>query len=235
MYVDGRPVWDGGVQDRPVQDRPVQDLSVLDRRVPDGGVAAGMLVAASGIRDGAVVTSAEPGLRTASRAARSTCASRAARAPARWSGSASGSPCCRWGPTAASGWTSRARAGCPRSPSSSRWTAGCGCGACRTRVPLAGRSTWTGWRSPLGEDEAPWAAGTQLRIGPSVLTVQPATRADADLRPASEPGHLDYNRPPRLLPPMPATHFRLPAEPIAPSAEPAAVARRWPCPRCWAS
>jgi len=73
---------------------------------------------------------------------------------------------------------------------------------------------------PLGEDEAPWPMGTQLRIEASVLTVQPATRADADLRPATEPGHLDYNRPPRLLPPMPATHFRLPAEPVAPSRNP---------------
>jgi S-DNA-T family DNA segregation ATPase FtsK/SpoIIIE len=73
---------------------------------------------------------------------------------------------------------------------------------------------------PLGEDEAPWAAGTQLRIGPSVLTVQSATRPDADLRPAIEPGHLDYNRPPRLLPPMPATHFRLPAEPAPPTRNP---------------
>ncbi|MFD2792251.1 FtsK/SpoIIIE domain-containing protein [Promicromonospora vindobonensis] len=73
---------------------------------------------------------------------------------------------------------------------------------------------------PLGEDEAPWAAGTQLRIGGCVLTVQPATRPDADLRPAAQPGHLDYNRPPRLLPPMPATHFRLPAEPAPPMRNP---------------
>ena len=73
---------------------------------------------------------------------------------------------------------------------------------------------------PLGEEEAPWAAGTQLRIGPSVLTVQAATRPDADLRPAAQPGHLDYNRPPRLLPPMPVTHFRLPAEPAPPAPAP---------------
>ncbi|GAB2480288.1 FtsK/SpoIIIE domain-containing protein [Promicromonospora xylanilytica] len=73
---------------------------------------------------------------------------------------------------------------------------------------------------PLGEDEAPWATGTQLRIGGCVLTVQPATRPDADLRPAAQPGHLDYNRPPRLLPPMPATHFRLPAEPSPPARNP---------------
>lgn len=73
---------------------------------------------------------------------------------------------------------------------------------------------------PLGEDEEPWVVGTQLRIGGCVLTVQPATRPDADLRPAVEPGHLDYNRPPRLLPPMPATHFRLPAEPLPPARNP---------------
>ena len=73
---------------------------------------------------------------------------------------------------------------------------------------------------PLGEQEEAWPAGTQLRIGPSVLTVQPATRADADLRPGKEPGTLDYNRPPRLLPPRPATHFRLPAEPSPPARNP---------------
>ncbi|MBE1877258.1 FtsK/SpoIIIE domain-containing protein [Myceligenerans pegani] len=73
---------------------------------------------------------------------------------------------------------------------------------------------------PLGEDDVEWPAGTQLRLGPSVLTVQSATRADADLRPGKEPGTLDYNRPPRLLPPDPATHFRLPAEPPPPARNP---------------
>ncbi|GAA1866051.1 FtsK/SpoIIIE domain-containing protein [Myceligenerans crystallogenes] len=73
---------------------------------------------------------------------------------------------------------------------------------------------------PLGDDDVAWPAGTQLRIGPSVLTVQSATRADADLRPGEQPGTLDYNRPPRLVPPMPATHFRLPAEPPPPVRNP---------------
>ncbi|MBL0886552.1 FtsK/SpoIIIE domain-containing protein [Myceligenerans indicum] len=73
---------------------------------------------------------------------------------------------------------------------------------------------------PLGDQDVSWPPGTQVRIGPSVLTVQPATRADADLRPGKEPGTLDYNRPPRLLPPMPATRFRLPAEPRPPARNP---------------
>ncbi|WP_423463802.1 FtsK/SpoIIIE domain-containing protein [Promicromonospora sp. MS192] len=73
---------------------------------------------------------------------------------------------------------------------------------------------------PLGEQEEAWPAGTQVRVGRTVLTVQAATRSDADLRPGKEPGTLDYNRPPRLLPPMPATRFRLPAEPLPPSRNP---------------
>lgn len=211
MYVDGRVVWDGGVQDRPEPDRPA----------PDGGRAvAGTLVAASGIRDGAVVTFGEPDLR----------------------GGVLGGPvdlCVTGGTGAGSvvrlgvgesvlqvGPDGRVRVDEPREggrPAVVVVVALDG-GVRVRRLPdprSAGHAIHLDrLEEPLGEDEAPWAVGTQLRIDPSVLTVQPATRPDADLRPAKEPGHLDYNRPPRLLPPMPATHFRLPAEPIPPARNP---------------
>lgn len=216
MYVDGRAVQDRSVQNRGVQDRGVQDRAVRD------GNAAGVeaLAAESGIRDGAVVTFADPGMGSG----------------------ASGGPVdlCVTGGTGTGavvrlgvgesilqvGPDGRVRVDEPREGG----LAAIGVvvaldGAVRVRrVPdprSAGQPVQLDrLEEPLGEDEAPWAAGTQLRIGPSVLTVQSATRPDADLRPAAEPGHLDYNRPPRLLPPMPATHFRLPAEPQAPSRNP---------------
>ncbi|WP_164545212.1 FtsK/SpoIIIE domain-containing protein [Antribacter gilvus] len=71
---------------------------------------------------------------------------------------------------------------------------------------------------PLGEEEVRWTAGTQLTLGGSALTVQPAARPDADLRPGD--GTLDYNRPPRLLPPLSGTRFRLPAPPPPPTRNP---------------
>ncbi len=73
---------------------------------------------------------------------------------------------------------------------------------------------------PLSEVDTPWPTGAQLRLGPSALIVQPAARADADLLPSSEPGRLDYNRPPRLLPAMPAMNYRLPAAPTQPQRNP---------------
>jgi S-DNA-T family DNA segregation ATPase FtsK/SpoIIIE len=73
---------------------------------------------------------------------------------------------------------------------------------------------------PLGDEETPWPTGAQLRIGPSALIVQAAARSDADLIPSTEPGRLDYNRPPRLLPPAPGMNYRLPAAPSAPTRNP---------------
>ncbi len=72
----------------------------------------------------------------------------------------------------------------------------------------------------LGDGRVPWPFGSHLDIGASTLTVQQAAPADADLRKSGDPGHLDYNRPPRLLPPMPPTRFRLPAPPRPPTRNP---------------
>ncbi|MCF4121046.1 cell division-like protein [Antribacter sp. KLBMP9083] len=196
MYVDGRPVAD---------------------RLPTGAEA---LAADSGIRDGAVVTFADLGARDdASGGPVDLCVT----------GGTGAGALARLGvgeSTVQVGSDGRVRVDEPREGGLAAIAVVVALdGAVRVRrLPdprSAGRPVHLDrLEEPLGEDDAPWPAGTQLRIGPSVLTVQPATRPDADLRPAAQPGHLDYNRPPRLLPPMPATHFRLPAEPAAPSRNP---------------
>jgi S-DNA-T family DNA segregation ATPase FtsK/SpoIIIE len=68
----------------------------------------------------------------------------------------------------------------------------------------------------LGPEPVAWLAGAQLRIGRSVLTAHPVTPGDAELIHSPDGGWLDYNRPPRLLPPVAANRFRYPAPPIAP-------------------
>ena len=69
---------------------------------------------------------------------------------------------------------------------------------------------------PLTASDEPWPPGAILFLGASALTVQPTAHADADLLPSSQVGRVDYNRPPRLLPPMPTTNYRLPAPPPNP-------------------
>ncbi|WP_051433408.1 FtsK/SpoIIIE domain-containing protein [Promicromonospora kroppenstedtii] len=222
MYVDGRAVHGHGVQDRSVHGiGGTGGAGGLNGQLRDAlAGSAELLVADSGIRDGAVVTFGEPDA----------------------GNGVSGGPVdlCVTGGTGTGavarlgvgesilqvGPDGRVRVDEPREGGLAAIAVVVGLdGAVRVRrVPdprSAGRQVHLDRsEDPLGEDEEPWPAGTQLRIGPSVLTVQPATRPDADLRPATEPGHLDYNRPPRLLPPMPPTHFRLPSEPVAPARNP---------------
>lgn len=65
-----------------------------------------------------------------------------------------------------------------------------------------------------------WPTGAQLHLGDSVLTVQPLTVGTAKLMSSPDGGWLDYNRQPRLLPPIPVSKFRLPAPPVAPTRNP---------------
>ena len=69
-------------------------------------------------------------------------------------------------------------------------------------------------------DPVDLAFGAQLRIGATVLEVHPVARGDAELIPADGGGWLDYNRPPRLLPPVAMNRFRLPAPPPPPTRNP---------------
>ncbi len=67
------------------------------------------------------------------------------------------------------------------------------------------------------DGESDWAAGQQLRLGSVLLEVSAPTPPDAALTPSEDGAGLDYNRPPRLLPPLRQTAFRLPKEPTPPS------------------
>ncbi|HEU5420769.1 MAG TPA: FtsK/SpoIIIE domain-containing protein [Streptosporangiaceae bacterium] len=58
-----------------------------------------------------------------------------------------------------------------------------------------------------------WQPGQQLGIGPWVLELARYEAPDAALRPAEDGSGLDFNRPPRLLPPDTQTKFTLPAPP----------------------
>ncbi|SFJ61866.1 FtsK/SpoIIIE domain-containing protein [Cellulomonas sp. KH9] len=61
-----------------------------------------------------------------------------------------------------------------------------------------------------------WEPGQSLVVGDVVLEVAAVGEPDASLSPSTAGATLDYNRPPRLLPPERSTDFRLPTEPRAP-------------------
>ena len=72
-------------------------------------------------------------------------------------------------------------------------------------------------RAPLPERDVTWRRTAQLLVGETILEAHPVLRPDAVIEPAPDGGYLDYNRPPRLLPPMQRTAFRLPAPPKPPA------------------
>ncbi len=63
---------------------------------------------------------------------------------------------------------------------------------------------------------APLAEGALLHAGASVFEARTPTLPDASLQPSEDGVGLDFNRPPRLLPPEQDTKFVLPTEPKAP-------------------
>ena len=65
-----------------------------------------------------------------------------------------------------------------------------------------------------------WTPGTGLAVGHTLLTVQPVSAPDASLSLNPSGATLDYNRPPRLLPPVRRTQFSLPQEPRRPEKTP---------------
>jgi S-DNA-T family DNA segregation ATPase FtsK/SpoIIIE len=65
-----------------------------------------------------------------------------------------------------------------------------------------------------------WLPGTSLAVGHTLLTVQPVGPPDASLSLNPSGATLDYNRPPRLLPPVRRTQFSLPQEPRRPEKTP---------------
>jgi S-DNA-T family DNA segregation ATPase FtsK/SpoIIIE len=67
-------------------------------------------------------------------------------------------------------------------------------------------------REPLAAP-AQWRPGQQIAIGDTQLGLALYTPPDAALHPSPDGAGVDFNRPPRLLPPRPATKFSLPTPP----------------------
>ena len=81
--------------------------------------------------------------------------------------------------------------------------------------PRDGDPTWSTPAldgAPLTEGVT-WPVAGQLAVGPVLLELELPTPPDAALQPSADGGGLDYNRPPRLLPPLRQTTFRLPPPP----------------------
>ncbi|MGI5148768.1 FtsK/SpoIIIE domain-containing protein [Plantactinospora sp. CA-294935] len=68
-------------------------------------------------------------------------------------------------------------------------------------------------REDLAAGEVGWRETAQLTAGGTALEAHPVLCPDAVIEPSPESEYLDYNRPPRLLPPIRRDKFKLPAEP----------------------
>ncbi|TFE37098.1 cell division protein FtsK [Streptomyces sp. ICN441] len=69
-------------------------------------------------------------------------------------------------------------------------------------------------------DASPWTAGSQLAVGSHLLelTARPTRRAPLTVAPDGL--GLEFNRPPRFLPPVARAKFRLPSPPVKPDKRP---------------
>ncbi|MFJ3778868.1 FtsK/SpoIIIE domain-containing protein [Streptomyces sp. NPDC090075] len=67
---------------------------------------------------------------------------------------------------------------------------------------------------------APWREGSQLAVGDILLELTSRPTARAPLTPAQDGLGLEFNRPPRFLPPAAGAKFRLPAPPVKPDKRP---------------
>ena len=72
-------------------------------------------------------------------------------------------------------------------------------------------------REELGAEEVRWTETAQLTAQGTALEAHPVRCPDAVVEPSPESEYLDYNRPPRLLPPVRPDKFRIPAEPKPPT------------------
>ncbi|MEU4239635.1 FtsK/SpoIIIE domain-containing protein [Actinoplanes sp. NPDC026619] len=72
-------------------------------------------------------------------------------------------------------------------------------------------------REELAADEADWRQTAQLIAGATALEAHPVLVPDAMIEPSPDSEYLDYNRPPRLLPPVRPDRFKIPQEPKAPN------------------
>ncbi|MFD4510502.1 FtsK/SpoIIIE domain-containing protein [Streptomyces sp. NPDC058457] len=70
------------------------------------------------------------------------------------------------------------------------------------------------------QDPGPWRAGSQLAVGDTLLELTSRPTARAPLTPAQDGLGLEFNRPPRFLPPAAGARFRLPTPPVKPDKRP---------------
>jgi S-DNA-T family DNA segregation ATPase FtsK/SpoIIIE len=68
-----------------------------------------------------------------------------------------------------------------------------------------------------------WQPGQQIAVGDTLLGLAPYEPPDAALHPSEDGTGIDFNRPPRLLPPERVTKFQLPAPPAASERRPLPV------------
>ena len=70
------------------------------------------------------------------------------------------------------------------------------------------------------EAPSPWREGSQLAVGDILLELTSQRTARAPLTPAQDGLGLEFNRPPRFLPPVAGAKFRLPTPPVKPDKRP---------------
>ncbi|MFG2959293.1 FtsK/SpoIIIE domain-containing protein [Streptomyces sp. NPDC048291] len=70
------------------------------------------------------------------------------------------------------------------------------------------------------QDPGPWREGSQLAVGDTLLELTARPTARAPLTPAQDGLGLEFNRPPRFLPPAAGARFRLPTPPVKPDKRP---------------
>ena len=68
-----------------------------------------------------------------------------------------------------------------------------------------------------------WRPGQQIAIGDTLLDLAPYEPPDAALHPSEDGAGLEFNRPPRLLPPGQAARFALPSPPGKPERRPVPI------------
>ncbi|MDM7887894.1 FtsK/SpoIIIE domain-containing protein [Curtobacterium sp. RHCJP20] len=69
---------------------------------------------------------------------------------------------------------------------------------------------------PIAAEWSDWPAHALVHLGDTVLSVAPVEVVDRMLLRPPDSGQLDFNRPPRLLPPFLQTDFRIPKPPVPP-------------------
>ncbi|MCK9924276.1 cell division protein FtsK [Frankia sp. AgPm24] len=73
---------------------------------------------------------------------------------------------------------------------------------------------------PFGPDAAgcvPWAVGEDLVVGPLLLRLAERFEPDTDVTPSEDVLGLDFNRPPRIVPPLLTSRKRFPTPPTPPT------------------